>query len=280
MQVNPRQQYARVGPRIVDVEKLSDTELITMLQGDSETPPRCLICHHVLDLRSDDGEHWRFVHQSDDAPLHEPETPEHYRARHLMLHRLKTLFPSATIAEGAPLADRAIDCLLVTNRGGRLAVEIECEPMSGEQWRARRDALLKEGIITLWILGSEQLPYKTYKKRPTVSMKLNDLHCAMLADGEHLWMLDHASGYLVRIIPRPEVMELIGFGMKRINYQVECAIRRYPLSQLRMRAGSAEVLTRFDPPMPEFGPLQKRLADKIIQLRASHAIARSHLLGD
>lgn len=67
---------------------------------------------------------------------------------------------------------------------------------------------------------------------------------------------------LLVVEPHPAAKQLAALGERRIG-QVEVALRRYPLSQLRVQQGELCVLTDYDPDLPAFGPPSAAIERKL-----------------
>lgn len=214
------------------------------------------------------------------VPEHDPDTGAHQAARRIIRRRLDELFPSALIDTSVEFesCDYLADIALVSPRGAKLVVEIADAQRSAERYREIVRSLAAEGVASLWI-STMSLFVATKRWPSTMVAKLNlgHLQTAILADTGVLMFAHPKDLQIWTARPHPQALELARAGEPRLGV-VECLVRRYPLSQLRMRGGAIQLITEYDPPAPPPGPLSKTLTDKLNRRRqaaqaAAHASA-------
>jgi hypothetical protein len=194
---------------------------------------------------------------------HEVEDPHSRQAKHLLLQTLQSLFSSGNVQLDVqlPNAEQIADVALTNPQGGKVVVEYQTQDLSVQQVRARISTYENQGVRCLWLLDIRRL--KLAKKGDAVKKAtLNKLETALLAVGEPIIYVDAPARQIVWLRPNPSAVELALSGDARIG-QVECLLRRYHLSSLRVRDGNWWVDTSLDedpPAIPALpANLQKRL---------------------
>lgn len=259
-------RYVVVRGEMIDVTTLTPPQVVDMRAAEAAGEVYCPTCQGPLRL---------VISSSGPVAVHTPENPfrehepeDHHsrRAKHLLKQRLQDLFPSGNVQLDAqlPSAEQLADVALVNPRGGKVVVEYQTQDLDTAQVRARAHAYESQGIRCLWLVDIRRLKL-TKKGEAVKKATLNKLETALLAAGEPLIYLDAGPRQVVWLRPHPDAVELARLGEGRIG-QVECLVRRYPLSGLRLRDAQWQVDTSMDetvaPPAPLPANLQKKLNNR------------------
>lgn len=275
------QRLGRLGTRLIDSTKLTPEQVAT-LRKRRELPLVCASCGAPVSLGA--GTSPSFFHRTGHGLCHDPITPTHEASLSALRARLSEILPSAMLDRDVdfPEVGYMADLAAVSGRGLRLAAEVQENEITRARFEEITSGLEAEGIAILWMRMPSLLKLSGAKSRPVRKVTLGEMETAILAQGRALMYLapdqmgERASGdrhpkILLVHVPRYAV-ELARLGEPRVG-QVEAVLRRYPLSQLRLRAGSVCVLTDFDPPLPAFSPPSERLAGKLRARGAQGRIA-------
>lgn len=254
----------------------------------------CLLCQQDLELvaiaaiEADAAPGYALAHPDGQIVGHEPETIMRRRGRRLLRERLEELFTTATIDEIVAVSDDVtVDALVLTGHGGKLAVILRHEPCKLRRHERILHELERQGIALLWLGVAEGLartPIRLTQQDRRAGQEqmwritLDETETALVAAGRPLWYLQPKQRSLLLVHPHPQAVELVQSGMLLKLGSIECALREYPISQLRVSAGMVAVLDVYDPPLPAFAALPKRLVSRYAGLVGGEATARQQAL--
>ncbi|WP_217924800.1 hypothetical protein [Miltoncostaea oceani] len=273
-------RYARVDGVPADAERLS-VERINVLRREGRIT--CLSCGEALTIRLGPPPH--FSHSPGATLCHDPPSPGHQAAVNAIANRLGEIVPSAQVQQRVEFPDQCFlaDVAAVSGRGLRLAVEVQETEMERQRVEDLLDAMEDQGVALLWMRSASLLTLRGAATRPTRKATLGPVETALLSRGRALMYVApdqiddrFSSGErlpkILLLHVRPEVIELARAGDPKLG-QVDVVLRRYPLSQLRLRAGSVCVLTDYDPPLPELPPFPENLRRRLDKLHATPRLA-------
>jgi hypothetical protein len=264
----PPYRFIALDNEIVETPLLSPSAITRVRAAEHEGRVTCPTCNGPMRLVIDDETTALHLPPNPFAE-HEPEDFSLRRAKRLLAKHLSSLFPSAPldIDVHMPEIGHLADVVVITPYGGRLAVEVQLADMRAADVDDLVGRYQEHGIRCLWALDARRLKLPKRKKQGVVAKAtLEHLETALISRGEPLLFIDIETREVVWLHPNPRARELACLGESRIG-RVECLIRRYPLSQLRVRNGAWWAPTIFDqrPPAPPALPanLQRKLDKRL-----------------
>lgn len=276
---------ARLGGRPLMASRLAPADVATLREARYRDQLECVTCRRAVRVGTHEGAPC-FFHTARTGLSHDPETITHHHAVRALGAHIGELFGSARIARSEPFEQLGYiaDLAAVSGHGLRLAAEVQEHEITREQFERITAGLEDDGIAVLWLRSPRLLRLTGARGRPTRRMTIGEVETAILAQGRTLMYLapDQAAlapapgtqartdtapvgeriPKLLVVEPHPAAMQLALAGERRVG-QVEVALRRYPLSQLRVQRGELCVLTDYDPDPPVFGEPSAAIARKL-----------------
>jgi hypothetical protein len=266
-----KHHFVAAGGNVYDTSSLTKAQFDLLLAAEQRGELFCPTCKGRMRLVVDHGG----VHATHLAPNpfagHEPEDYTLRRVKHAMARHLQRLFPSAPLDLDVHLPEigHLADIVVVTPHGGRLAVEVQRADISADEISSLRERYASLAIGCLWVLDPRR-GKMTRGKGPIRRVMLDRLETALLAAGEPLVVCDPAATRQVMWIrPHPQARELAALGEEKIG-RVDCLVRQYSLSQLRVNEGKWHVPSaKYDPAPPPYPPLPAPVQRKLDRRRAA-----------
>lgn len=280
MTEGPQYRLITVGGRLVETTHLLPSDIARVRRAEAEGLVLCPTCNGEMRVALAAGGPYAVHTGENPYRAHEPEDAALRKAKRLLAAHLRRLLPRPEehaasqhwqIALDVPLAElgHLTDIVAVSDHGAKLAVELQAADLSVAELKAIRSGLEEEGIRCLWLLDGRRLQM-TKSGGEIRKVMLEQLETALLACGEPILYLNLDDHELVRIYAGQELIELAQLSERRIG-RAECLVRRYPLSQLRLRSGRWWLDTRYDKPQPPARALPENLAKRLVRLRAKQA---------
>ena len=96
-----------------------------------------------------------FAHRRLVGGGHAPETWFHYTGKHIVGEWLRARYPIARVAvDHEPVENRQVpDVLCAFPDGRRFAFEVQYAPLTEEDWSARHEGYVAQGIVDVWLFG-------------------------------------------------------------------------------------------------------------------------------
>jgi len=260
----PRQTAVNVGEQPMDLRTVRPADMEQIRELEQQSLITCPACGDdirvVIDRGGPVGEHM--------SPMtHENEDPPMRFGKHLLLQRMRELFPSAIVDTDISLdhPHRLVDVVAVRDNGGRLAIELQGADMKKGQLEKVVAAYREEAIRCLWLLDWRRAK-PGRQKGEIVTLGIGKLEVDMIRVDEPLLYFDIQRKEVVRVLVPSSLQPLINTEKTTSLGRLPCLVRRYTLDQLRIREGSWFVDTTFDRALPSPPDLPKRLQDKLEKL--------------
>lgn len=259
------QTLGRVDGRVFDARRLRPAD-VTQLRSIGGL--ECPVCRSEATLViTEEGP--MVAHRA----THEPEDAERRTAKRQLAAQLERLFPGAVISLDVDLGDPELgfaDIAIVRPNGARIAITYRSGEMRARAAGERTERLAAGRIRHLWLLDARRLN-KTARRGAETQVRpvtLKALETSLVAADEPLIYADAGKALAHWVTPPAAALELTRLGLGRIG-RLDCLIRRYRFSQLRLREGRWWADTSFDGPPPPAPPLPERLQNKLEELRGA-----------
>ncbi|WP_246938528.1 competence protein CoiA [Bacillus pinisoli] len=134
----------------------------------------------------------------------EPETKEHLEGKIQIYNWLKELFPDAQVEMEYKIQEtnQRADVMAILPNGKRIAVEMQCSRISGNEWLDRHNLYKSVGIQDVWVLGSSVHTYGiTNGEVDEEKHRLVSLSEAIFKQFKSLFFLDTESVEVKAIYP-------------------------------------------------------------------------------
>ena len=156
---------------------------------------RCPCCDEPVVFRAGARVTAHFAHRPGAAcaiesdPDYRPESELHLSTKLALYDWVRARFPAARVEVEAaiPETGQRADLLAVID-GAKVALEVQCSPLSGEAWRARHEGYAKAGVRDVWILTGHAPRFvmipgsDRHGLPPSYRFQLRDLAATILHD--------------------------------------------------------------------------------------------------
>ncbi len=153
----------------------------------------CPNCRGIVHVRGgpDKRTQLHFAHQKGECAWStEQESVRHAQGKIVLAHWLREQFPQTqvTLEERLPEPNRIADIFVAHADGQRWAVEFQCAPLDIEEWKHRRGAYRKAGIIDTWIIGENRREKQEAFIEAIISIAHEVLFLDPLVAPAHIWL--------------------------------------------------------------------------------------------
>ncbi|MEW4223582.1 competence protein CoiA [Rossellomorea marisflavi] len=169
---------AHVNNRLVTAFHHSRGELLKLR---SSTPAiTCPHCRKPLVLKIGSKTIPHFAHQlKQDCPvMHKGESRLHHSSKRILYDRFHSLFPDVKVEYYLKGINQIAD-VFITSGTARMAVEVQCSPLSAAELKKRTEGYRSLGIQVIWLL-TEGVP------RPSGALRLSSFQQAFLRHADPL----------------------------------------------------------------------------------------------
>lgn len=237
MSKNLAHHFFLVHKKLVAVSKLTPSQIKDVRQAEALGEVRCPTCLQEMRLEIT-GQGPVAIHREDNSlTRHEVEDQIARQGKHILSALLSEMFPNAIVQLDVVFPEIGLlaDLVVVNTMGGKLVIEYQRADLSAAEADERQQAYVQQGIECLWLLNARRL--KMEKKTTGVKkVTLEKLETSLLANNNPVIYFNPQNKQIVWIHAPEKIVQLALLGEPRIG-QVECLVRPYRLTQLRVREG-------------------------------------------
>ncbi|BDO40833.1 competence protein CoiA family protein [Cellulomonas sp. NTE-D12] len=134
-----------------------------------------------------------FVHRGPvDPATHNPESVLHQQGKAAILAWVRQAYPDVVIDPEVNLegGQRRPDVLAVSEKGNRIAFEVQYSGLSVELWQSRHDWYMAHDITDVWLFGHTGTHFARAAAWTTADARLNAVQAAVMATGSPVWWIN------------------------------------------------------------------------------------------
>lgn len=134
-----------------------------------------------------------FVHRGPvDPSTHNPESILHQQGKAAIVAWVRQAYPDVVIDPEVNLkgGQRRPDVLAVSQKGNRIAFEVQYSGLSVELWRSRHDWYMAHDITDVWLFGHTGTHFTRAAARTGADARLNAVQAFVMATGSPVWWIN------------------------------------------------------------------------------------------